>query len=91
MDKSTGKSKPVFTKKKVEPSQSQNSEEIPATRRLESSDTLFVGCDRGSLLQLSIRQKKMIKDYGEIMDMDILISTRTADNKHLFLGDKSGR
>jgi hypothetical protein len=54
------------------------------------SDSLFIGCENGKLMQLSIRQKKVIKNYGKIMNSGIAISTITGDKKLLFLSDDKG-
>jgi hypothetical protein len=54
------------------------------------SDSLFIGRNHGRLLQWSIRQRKVIKHYGAIMNYDICIARTTSDKKHLFLGDKVG-
>jgi len=53
--------------------------------KTDSSDNLFIGCDDGTLLQWSISQKKVIKDYGKITGCIDRLKT-TADKKHLFVG-----
>jgi hypothetical protein len=62
----------------MEPSKSQH------------SDSLFIGCENGILMQWSIRQRKVIKHYGKIMNSGIAASTTTADKKLLFLADDKG-
>ena len=55
----------------------------------EMADNLFIG-GRGKLLQWSVSQKKVTKDYGGIMAGNIFSMVQTSDKKYLFLSDEKG-
>jgi WD40 repeat protein len=59
------------------------------TKETDLADSLFVGGER-KLMQLSVRQMKVIKDYGDIMAGDISSMVKTSDNKYLFVSDFEG-
>jgi hypothetical protein len=50
---------------------------------------LFIGGYK-ILLQWSISQQKVTKDYGNIMASGILSMVQTSDKKHLFVSDRQG-
>jgi WD40 repeat protein len=54
------------------------------------SDSFFIGLENNGLLQLSIRQRKVIKHYGQIIYWNISTLRTTPDKKHLFVGDSKG-
>jgi hypothetical protein len=54
------------------------------------SDSMFIAAAYKGLLQFSIRQRKVIKDYGRIMYSDISTLRTTPDKKYLFLGYGEG-
>ena len=48
------------------------------------ADELFIG-GAGKFLQWSVSQKKVTKDYGDIMAGNIYSMLQTSDKKYLFL------
>jgi hypothetical protein len=50
---------------------------------------LFIGGD-GKLVQYSVSQGKVIKDYDDIMTGYIYLMVQTSDKKYLFLSDQTG-
>jgi hypothetical protein len=59
------------------------------TEEPDLADSLFVGGDR-KLMQWSVRQKKVIKDYGDIMADHIYSMVKTSGKKYLFVSDYEG-
>jgi hypothetical protein len=55
-----------------------------------ASEMLFIGLYNGRLQQWSIRLRKFIKNYGQIMDYNLFNLKRTPDKMHLFLSDNRG-
>jgi hypothetical protein len=53
------------------------------------ADSLFVG-GMDELMQWSVCQKKVTKDYGDIMADDIRSMAKTSDKKYLFVSDDDG-
>jgi hypothetical protein len=52
--------------------------------KTKGPDNLFIGCDDGTLLQYSIAQQKIIKNYGKLGEKIFEIKT-TPDKKNLFV------
>jgi len=77
------------TIQRLQVGQPQNAEEMMLEERVDSSDNLFIGCVGGTLLQWSISEKKVIKEYGEVMISCITALRTTADKKHLFISDRN--
>jgi hypothetical protein len=65
----------------------RNVEEM--TEETDLADSLFVGGQR-KLKQWSVRQKKVTKDYGDIMAARIFSMVKTSDKKYLFVSDDKG-
>jgi hypothetical protein len=59
------------------------------TEEPESADSLLV-CGERKLMQYSVRQKKVIKNYGVIMASWIYSMVKTSDKKYLFVSDHRG-
>jgi WD40 repeat protein len=55
----------------------------------DQADNLFIGGEN-KLWQWSVSQKKVTKDYGEIMAGRILSMVQTSDKKYLFVSDPFG-
>jgi WD40 repeat protein len=53
------------------------------------ADSLFLGGQRG-LKQWTVSQKKVTKDYGDIMAGVIYSMVQTSDKKYLFVSDYEG-
>jgi hypothetical protein len=53
------------------------------------SDNLFIG-GNGKLMQWSVSQGEVTKDYGGILSGDIEAMVQTSDKKYLFLADNEG-
>jgi hypothetical protein len=54
------------------------------------STSFFFGNGDGSLIQWSIRLRKILKHYGLMMPAEIIALKTMADGKHLFLSDYLG-
>ena len=62
----------------------RNQEEM--IEELDLADNLFFG-GHCKLVQWSVSQKKVTKDYGDVMVGYILSMVRTSDKKHVFVSD----
>jgi hypothetical protein len=58
-------------------------------KEADQADNLFIGGDR-KLVQYSVSQVKVIKDYDDIMTGMIYSMVQTSDKKCLFLSDSEG-
>ena len=58
----------------------KNSEKSTEMKYLEGGQ-LFVGYSKGCLLKFSMLTKKIVHDFGKILDNDISSMARTLDNK----------
>ncbi len=75
--------------KKIEIVEVQKDNFMLRTEESDSADSLFVGGER-KLMQLSVRQMKVIKDYGNIMTGYIYSMVKSSDKKYLFISDSQG-
>jgi hypothetical protein len=57
--------------------------------KVPHSDSISIGCKDGKLIQWSIRQRKVIKHYGQVIGENITAISTTPDKKHLILGDRA--
>ena len=65
----------------------QNS--LSTIKQAGQDDVLFIGCYK-KLLQWSVSQGKVTKDYGHIMTSAIYSMVQTSDKKYLFVSDIEG-
>jgi hypothetical protein len=80
--------------------ESQNSNESPAPVPAlanqtviptpQHSDSIFISTDQGRLLQWSTRNRKVTKNFGQILNYRIDTSKTTPDKKYLFISDYKG-
>jgi hypothetical protein len=63
---------------------------LPTIKEADSADHLFIG-GSGTLLQWSVSQKKVTKDYSKIMVGYINSMVQTSDKKYLFVPYSTGR
>jgi WD40 repeat protein len=63
---------------------------LPTIKEADSADHLFIAAS-GTLLQWSVTQKKVTKDYGNITVGYINSMVQTSDKKYLFVPDSIGR
>jgi hypothetical protein len=47
--------------------------------KVRHSDSMFIGCKEGKLIQWSIRQRKVIKNYGQVIEENITAMSTTPD------------
>ena len=50
-------------------------------------DRVFIGCKHGYLYEYSMNEKRIVHDFGQILDDDISSMATTFDNKYLFVCD----
>jgi hypothetical protein len=62
---------------------------VPTTKEADQADYLFIG-GKKIFIQWSVSQKKVIRDYGRIMESYIYSMVQTSDKKYLFLSDIGG-
>jgi WD40 repeat protein len=62
---------------------------LPTIKEADQADHLFIG-GRKKLMQWSISQQKVTKDFGNIMASAILSMVQTSDKKYLFFSDDAG-
>jgi hypothetical protein len=61
---------------------------LPGTiKEAATTDILFIGGYK-KLIQWSVSQKKVTKDYGNIMAANISSMVQTSDKNYLFLGSE---
>jgi hypothetical protein len=57
--------------------------------KVPHSYSMFIGFKDGKLIQWSIRQRKVIKNYGQVIEENITAMSTTPDKKNLILGDRA--
>ncbi len=62
---------------------------LPTIKDADYADILFIGGAQ-KLMQWSVSQKKVTKDYGHIMAGNINAMVETSDKNYLFLSDHRG-
>ncbi len=62
---------------------------LPTIKDADYADILFIGGNK-TLMQWSVSQGKVTKDYGDIMDSTIFSMVKTSDKKYLFLSNSKG-
>jgi hypothetical protein len=62
---------------------------LPTSKEADQADSLFKGGYQ-KLVQWSVSQNKVTKDYGDIMPGIIHSMVQTSDKKYLFVSDSSG-
>ena len=68
-------------------SNNKNSVGQDMTMNATEGNRVFIGYDNGKLYEYSINEKKIVHDFGKILDADISSMCTTSDNKHLLLCD----
>ena len=51
---------------------------------------VFIGCLNGYLYEYSLKEKRIVHDFGKVADMTICSMSITLDNKYLLVCDKNG-
>ena len=51
---------------------------------------VFTGCSEGYLYEYSVTDKKVVHDFGQILNKTIVSMAKTVDNKYLFVSDDDG-
>jgi hypothetical protein len=62
---------------------------LPTIKEADQADNLFIGGDK-ILMQWSVSQQNVTKDYGHIMAGYIYGMVQTRDKNYLFLWDEMG-
>jgi hypothetical protein len=61
----------------------------PTPQEADLADILWIGAEK-KLLQWSVSQEKVTKDYGDIMVSTILSMAQTSSKDYLFVSDLNG-